>query len=93
MNGVFLDSVGMIAVWDVADQWHTAADPAYQKLLALGRPVAQPSAPAHIAPRKGAKEVASRLHTKLIAADRITELNPAYQLDFLISSFPSHQWS
>ena len=26
MNGAFLDSVGMIAVWDVADQWHPAAE-------------------------------------------------------------------
>ena len=38
MNGVFLDSVGVIAVWDVADQWHPAAEIAYQKLLARGRP-------------------------------------------------------
>jgi len=39
MNAVFLDTVGMIAVWDVADQWHGAAEPAYHKLLAQGRPL------------------------------------------------------
>ena len=39
MNAVFLDSVGMIAVWDVADQWHSAAEIAYQELLARGRPL------------------------------------------------------
>jgi len=39
MNAVFLDSVGMIAVWDVADQWHTAAEPAYETLLAQRRPL------------------------------------------------------
>jgi predicted nucleic acid-binding protein len=37
MNAVFLDSVGMIAVWDAADQWHPVAQAAYQKLLWEGR--------------------------------------------------------
>ncbi len=37
MNAVFLDTVGMIAVWDVADQWHAPAEVAYQKLLSQGR--------------------------------------------------------
>ena len=36
---MFLDTVGLIAVWDVADQWHAAADSAYRKLLAEGRPL------------------------------------------------------
>ena len=33
MNAVFLDTIGLIAVWDASDQWHTAADAAYQALL------------------------------------------------------------
>ena len=37
MKDLFLDTVGMIAVWDDADQWHVAAFAAYQKLLAHGR--------------------------------------------------------
>jgi predicted nucleic acid-binding protein len=37
MNQVFLDTVGMIAVWDDADQWHAAARAAYRALLAQGR--------------------------------------------------------
>jgi uncharacterized protein len=37
VNEVFLDTVGLIAVWDVADQWHAAADAAYQELLKQGR--------------------------------------------------------
>jgi len=37
MNGIFLDTVGMIAVWDDTDQWHTAARAAYRALLAQGR--------------------------------------------------------
>jgi predicted nucleic acid-binding protein len=37
MNEVFLDTVGIIAVWDESDQWHASADRSYQRLLAEGR--------------------------------------------------------
>jgi predicted nucleic acid-binding protein len=37
MNEVFLDTVGLIAVWDRDDQWHARADGVYQKLLSDGR--------------------------------------------------------
>lgn len=37
MNDVFLDTVGLLAAWDLRDQWHTAADTAYQELLQQGR--------------------------------------------------------
>ena len=37
MNDVFLDTVGLLAVWDTADQWHAAADAAFQELLKRGR--------------------------------------------------------
>lgn len=37
MNDVFLDTVGMIAVWDDTDQWHVAADAVYQGLLGQSR--------------------------------------------------------
>jgi uncharacterized protein len=37
MNQVFLDTVGMIAVWDDTDQWHAAARAAYGALLAQGQ--------------------------------------------------------
>lgn len=33
MRTVFLDTVGLLAVWDVADQWHVVAEPVYQALL------------------------------------------------------------
>ncbi len=39
MTAVFLDTVGLLAVWDVSDQWHAAADAAYQKLLQQARPL------------------------------------------------------
>lgn len=39
MNGVFLDTVGLIAVWDTTDQWHVSAAAAYQRLLQECRPL------------------------------------------------------
>jgi predicted nucleic acid-binding protein len=39
MTAVFLDTVGLLAVWDVSDQWHAAADAAYQELLKQARPL------------------------------------------------------
>lgn len=36
MKDVFLDTVGLIATWDVRDQWHLAADNAYQALARQG---------------------------------------------------------
>lgn len=39
MNAVFLDTVGMLAMWDVADQWHAAANAAFEELCADRRPV------------------------------------------------------
>lgn len=34
MNIVFLDTVGLLALWDVADQWHSAAEAAYARIMA-----------------------------------------------------------
>ncbi len=38
MKPVFLDTVGLVAVWTVSDQWHRAADAAFNKIVATGRP-------------------------------------------------------
>lgn len=38
MTPVFLDTVGLIAVWDDTDQWHTAAEPIWLNLIRHGRP-------------------------------------------------------
>jgi predicted nucleic acid-binding protein len=37
MTDVFLDTVGLIGVWDRTDQWHAAADAVYRELLSRGR--------------------------------------------------------
>ena len=39
MNPVFLDTVGLIAVWDKSDQWHDDAEPVFLKLVTSGRTV------------------------------------------------------
>lgn len=33
MTTVFLDTVGLIALWDTDDQWHVAADAAYRNIV------------------------------------------------------------
>jgi predicted nucleic acid-binding protein len=33
MNGVFLDTVGLLALWNRSDQWHGSAEAAFQGLL------------------------------------------------------------
>jgi predicted nucleic acid-binding protein len=38
MNTVFLDMVGLLAVWDVADQWHAVAEKAFAQIVSERRP-------------------------------------------------------
>jgi predicted nucleic acid-binding protein len=33
MSVVFLDTVGLLALWDVADQWHADAEAAFSKII------------------------------------------------------------
>jgi len=36
MTAVFLDTVGLLALWDQSDQWHPAASQAYEQLKSGG---------------------------------------------------------
>jgi predicted nucleic acid-binding protein len=36
---VFLDTIGLIAQWNVGDQWHGAADAAYRQIVGERRPL------------------------------------------------------
>ena len=33
MSGVFLDAVGLLALWNASDQWHAAAEKSYRQLI------------------------------------------------------------
>ena len=33
MTAVFLDTVGLLALWNQADQWHLSAEAAFQRIL------------------------------------------------------------
>ena len=37
MSLVFLDTVGMVALWNRSDQWHSAATKSFQQIVATGR--------------------------------------------------------
>ena len=39
MTPVFLDTVGLLAVWDATDQWNAAADAAYGDVIQRRQPV------------------------------------------------------
>ena len=38
MNPVFLDTVGLLAIWNSSDQWHAVATKAFQRIIADNRP-------------------------------------------------------
>lgn len=37
MTTVFLDTVGLLTLWEVSDQWHSQAEEAFSKLMASGQ--------------------------------------------------------
>ena len=39
MNAVFLDTVGLLALWNRSDQWHESAEAAFQSLLVRRSPL------------------------------------------------------
>jgi hypothetical protein len=39
MSGVFLDSVGLLALWDSSDQWNHAAGEAHRRMIAADAPL------------------------------------------------------
>jgi uncharacterized protein len=39
LTPVFLDTVGLIALWDEDDQWHEGATSAFDRLIQQGRPL------------------------------------------------------
>jgi uncharacterized protein len=39
MTPIFLDTVGLLAIWDTGDQWHDAAEDAYRRIVSTRQPV------------------------------------------------------
>lgn len=39
MTPIFLDTVGLLALWNKDDQWHSAAEDGYRQIIAARRPV------------------------------------------------------
>lgn len=39
MTPIFLDTVGLLAIWDIDDQWHDAAETAYVQIVSARQPV------------------------------------------------------
>ena len=39
MTAVFLDTVGLLALWDSSDQWHEAAEKSFGRIKSDGRPL------------------------------------------------------
>lgn len=39
MNAVFLDTVGLLALWDMSDQWHVPAEYAFSQLTQQRLPI------------------------------------------------------
>ena len=39
MTPIFLDTVGLLAIWDVDDQWHDAAESGYRQIISARQSV------------------------------------------------------
>lgn len=39
MSGIFLDSVGLLALWDSSDQWNPAAADAHRRMISVDVPL------------------------------------------------------
>lgn len=77
MNAVFLDTVGLLALWDVADQWHAPAEEAFADLVALKIPLVTSSFVllecGNAAARKPYRDVVAVLRKTLLAREELLE--------------------
>ncbi len=80
MTSVFLDTVGLIAVWDDTDQWHSVADRAYRQLQRSGKTVVTTTAVllecGNAAARRPYRAEVNQLRQALIAASLLVEPTP-----------------
>jgi predicted nucleic acid-binding protein len=80
MNAVFLDTVGLLALWDVADQWHAPAEEAFADLVASKIPLVTSSFVllecGNAAARKPYRDVVVELRKTLLAREELFEPSP-----------------
>jgi predicted nucleic acid-binding protein len=81
MTPVFLDTVGLVAIWDRADQWHAAASDVFVELMRERRPVVTTSFVllecANAAARYPYRDAVRRLRTDLEATGSVVFPTPA----------------
>ena len=81
MTGVFLDTVGLIAVWDTSDQWHEPAAQAFGELLRDRTPLYTSNQIllecGNAAARRPYRGRVNALRRQLIEADLLLEPNAA----------------
>lgn len=80
MNGVFLDTVGLLAIWDRNDQWHSPAVAAWADIVAAALPLFTTTFViaecANAAARRPYRPTVERLRLKLKADGRLIEPTP-----------------
>ena len=75
MRTVFLDTVGLLALWDESDQWHPAAQAAFDRLRNERDPLVTTSFVllecGNAAARRPYRQAVVRLRTRLESAGRV----------------------
>src|SRR3982074_2462501 len=81
MKPVFLDTVGLIALWDETDQWHAVATPVFMALLATQRDMMTTTSVliecGNAAARRTYRQDVVDLRGKMLARQRLIETTPA----------------
>lgn len=75
MNGVFLDTVGLLALWDSSDQWHEPASAAFSEISQANSDLLTTTFVllecANAAARRPYRDAVERLRTVLERANRL----------------------
>lgn len=91
MTPVFLDTVGLLALWDTTDQWHAVASPVFQALVAANKPMVTTSFVflecGNAAARRPYRSDVDDLRREMLARNRLIEPT----LDDLIQAWDAYR--